>query len=118
MKLQQSRYEQQVSSEQCTTLEYTVCTKRSSELLQLQTSVLLADIPIPDYEQIIRLDMRDYISNKLFGCMREELLTCPVIINVTLLPGYPAGLTLSDNLTTCSCYHVLSDNHKMMSFSL
>ena len=39
-----------------------------------------------------------------------ELLTTPIFINITLLPGCPPGLTLNHDETTCSCYPVLANN--------
>ena len=39
-----------------------------------------------------------------------DLLTAPIFINITLLPGCPPGLTINHDETACSCYPVLANN--------
>ena len=125
--LGQSENNQPVNDgENCTILEYTVSTKYNSEVLQLQTSVLPVTIDVnkksDDFQKQERVninnDILDYTSHDN-GCLRKELLTTPVFINITLLPGCPPGLILSqcshdtkyiDSCTTCNCYSVLANN--------
>ena len=54
----------------------------------------------------------DYNSHGNAGCLIEDLLTMPVFVNVTLLPGCPPGLTLSHDFTKCSCSPVLPNHFK------
>ena len=117
--LERSQYNQQVSdSEMCTTLEYTIYSNHDEELLQLHTSVLpvsgsinkdTTKNAISKYKGRIRHPIADYISHDN-GCLRQALLSTPVFINVTLLPGCPPGLTLTHDHTTCSCYSVLAND--------
>ena len=98
------------NSEVCTNLVYRVLTKCGTEMLQLQASV----VPVPvkeehtlsEYKDIINHKIADYISHDN-GCLGNDLLTTPVFINITLLPGCPPGLTLTHDDTTCSCYPAL-----------
>ena len=117
--LEKSQYNQPVdTSKMCTTLKYTIYSKHGKELLQLQTSVLPVSTfinkespksAITRYKKQIRVCIADYTSHDN-GCIRSALLTTPVFINVTLLPGCPPGLTLNHDGTTCSCYSVLANN--------
>ena len=106
--LEKSQDNQQVNhSELCTTLEYTVFTKREKELLQLQTSV----VPVPIFDKnMINETITDYFSYYDDGCLYEQLLTTPVFINITLLPGCPPGLTLNYEGNTCICYPALAND--------
>ena len=117
--LEKSQYNQPVdTSKMCTTLKYTVYSKHGKELLQLQTSVLPVSASINKestksaitrYKKLISTCIADYTSHDN-GCIQSALLTTPVFINVTLLPGCPPGLTLNHDGTTCSCYSVLANN--------
>ena len=117
--LEKSQYNQLLnSSEMCTTLKYTIYSKYGKELLQLQTSVFpdsasvnkeSTKSAINRYKKLISYCIADYTSHDN-GCLRQVLLTTPVFINVTLLPGCPLGLTLNHDGTTCSCYSVLANN--------
>ena len=117
--LEKSQYNQLVnSSEMCTTLKYIIYSKHDKELLQLQVSVLPVSATlnkestksvITTYKKLISIYIADYTSHDN-GCLRQVLLTTPVFINITLLPGCPPGLTLDHNGTTCSCYSVLANN--------
>ena len=119
-KLEQSQYNQLVNSSQtCTSLNYTIYTKDDNVLLQLQTSAL----PVPvyvnkdninyyvsKYKTLINNSINLYNKHGQFGCIDEELLTTPIFIGVTLLPGCPPGLTLRDDATRCCCYSILATN--------
>ena len=117
--LEKSQYSQLVnSSEMCTTLKYIIYSKHGKELLQLQTSVLpvsvsvnkeLTKSAITVYKKLISYCIADYTLRDN-GCLHPMLLTTPVFINVTSLPGCPPGLTLNHDGTTCSCYSVLANN--------
>ena len=52
----------------------------------------------------------DSYSYNQSGCITSDLLTTPIFINITLLPGCLPGLTLNHDETTCSCYPVLANN--------
>ena len=59
---------------------------------------------------IINDEISLYFWHNQSGCIQSELLTTPIFINITLLPGCPPGLTLNHDETTCSCYPVLANN--------
>ena len=111
-RLEKSQYHQPAStSERCSSFKYTVYSKQGNELLLLQISALPALIgDIHWYKNTISSQILDYTSHNQHGCIQEELLTTPVFVNVTLLPGCPSGLTLNDDRTTCSCSSVLAND--------
>ena len=106
------------TSEECTALNYTVSTEGDEKVLHLLTSLTPVYLygsnetikhRISQYMNAISDCIHDYTSDKQFGCICEKLLTTPIFITVTLLPGCPPGLTLRDNPAKCSCYSVLND---------
>ena len=116
--LKQSQYEQITNVDgHCSTLNYTVYTSSATKMLQLRTTgtsqfALYGDRKTlvnrrSQYVESLEVCLRDYNSHNGTGCLGESLLTSPVFINVTLLPGCPPGLTLTVNNTTCSCFSVL-----------
>ena len=68
------------------------------------------DHDIFNYENKIKEQIAEYVSHNQSGCIGPELLTTPIFINITLLPGCPPGLTLNHDRTICSCYPVLASN--------
>ena len=119
--LNQSQYEQIMNTNgKCSTVNYTVYTKSNSKLLHLHTSETSRYYLYGDrrtlshrktqYIEKLQSCLSDYNSHDRFGCLCRELLTSPIFINVTLLPGCSPGLTLNNDLTTCSCYSVLPDS--------
>ena len=109
-KLTTFQYRQIVNNtENCSTLSYAVYTENIYEQLLISTSDLtLQKFDINQRLQRIRDDIHNY-DNK-FGCLGGSLLTTPVTINVTLLPGCPPGFTLRGNPPGCGCYLVLSND--------
>ena len=108
-----------IDSEKCVPFSYTVYSKRDYELLLLQTSSLpvsavisneSTEYDIFNYENGIQSLISIYFSHNQSGCIDTDLLTTPIFINITLLPGCPPGLTLNHDETTCSCYPVLANN--------
>ena len=106
-------------SKKCISFSYTVHSKHDYELLLLQTSSLPVsgyisneskEYDIFRYENIIKNQISDYNTQAQSGCIHTDLLTTPIFINITLLPGCPLGLTLNLDETTCSCYPVLANN--------
>ena len=108
--LEKLQYSRLISNtERCYPLDYTIYSKRSNELLLLQTSLLQGTAyDIYTYKDETKGAIPDYVSHNQFGCLQYDLLTTPVFINVTFIPGCPAGLTLNNNTATCSCYPVLA----------
>ena len=107
--LKQDKLQQVIDSEKCTCLNYTVYSKRDYELLLLQTSSLPVSATISN-ESTEHGQISIYVSHNQSGCIDIDLLTTPILINITLLPGCPPGLTLNHYETTCSCYPVLANN--------
>ena len=110
-----------IYSAKCVPFNYTArsYSKHDYELLLLQTSSLPVSAYISNesnehdflkYKYEIRKQIFDYFSHNQLGCIDTDLLTTPVFINITLLPGCPPGLTLNHDETTCSCYPVLANN--------
>ena len=117
-RLEESQHSQPVSNgEKCSTVKYTIHSKQDEEHLLLQTSGLPAAAYVVNntfefdgYKSKIDAEILNYKTHDQFGCIDEDLLTTPVFVNVTLLPGCPPGLTLNNNHTTCSCYSILANN--------
>ena len=108
-----------IDSEKCVPFSYTVHSKFDYALLLLQTSSLPVsgyisneskEYDIFRYENIIKNQISDYNSHNQSGCIEADILTTPIFINITLLPGCPPGMTLNHDETTCSCYPVLANN--------
>ena len=108
-----------IDSERCVPFNYTAYSKRDCELLLLQTSSLpvsgyvsneSTQQDIFSYKSRINVEISTYLLYNQSGCILPELLTTPIFINITLLPGCPPGLTLNRDETTCSCYPVLANN--------
>ena len=107
-----------IGSKNCIPFNYTVYSKRDYELLLLQTSSLpvsgyinneSTDYDIFSYKERLNSLISHYLCNQS-GCILSNLLTTPIFINITLLPGCPPGLILNHDETTCSCYPVLANN--------
>ena len=111
-RLQQFQYDQLVKTEKCSTLNYTVYTKQNAGIMLYLT--IQGHIHNPEeltfYKDILRGLISYYRSNDQFGCVMFDLLTTPIFINVTLLPGCPPGLTLIGDPPGCGCYLVLTTN--------
>ena len=84
-------------------------TMHNVEVLQLQTSVVPMPINLVTYKDAINYYLPDYISHDN-GCLDDKLQTTLILVNISLLPGCPPGLTLTHDQTTCSCYPVLANN--------
>ena len=109
------------NSEKCFPFNYTVYSKHDYELLLLQTSFLPVSAYVSSkstkgdifkYEDTIKGQIADYASHNQFGCINQALLSTPIFINITLLPGCPPGLTLNHIGTECSCYPALFDDFR------
>ena len=109
-----------IHSERCFSFNYNIAasSKHNYQLLLLQTSYMPTSVHISyestmhdfyKYKDTIEHQISDYVSNNQHGCIGPDLLTTPIFINITLLPGCPPGLTLNNNTTECSCYSVLSN---------
>ena len=114
----QNKLQPVTDSEKCAPINYIIYSKRDYELLVLHSSFLpvfyyinnkLTKYAIFAYENVIKHDISIYVSHNQSGCIKGELPTVPILINITLLPGCPPGLTLNHE-TTCSCYPVLANN--------
>ena len=108
-----------INSERCVPFNYTVSSKRDYELLLLQTSSLPVTAYISNestqqdifnYKIFVNVGISHYFLHNQSGCIENDLLTTPIFINITLLPGCPPGLTLNHNETACSCCSVLVNN--------
>ena len=101
-------------STKCVLFNYTVYSKQDYKYLLLQASSLPATGYISNendtFQDIIKDEISEYVSHNQSGCLEPELLTTPIFINITLLPGCPLGLTLSHDETACSCYPVMTNN--------
>ena len=116
----QDKLQQVMDSNKCAPINYTVYSKRDYEILLLQTSSLPVSAIISNesteynifyYENyFIKERISNCVSHNHHGCIDIDLLATPVLINITLLPGCPRGLTLNHDETTCSCYPVLANN--------
>ena len=108
-----------INSEKCVPFSYTVYSKSDYEFLLLQTSSLpvsayfsneSTEHDIINYENRIKNQIFHYISHNQHGCIMIDLLTTPVFINITILPGCPPGLTLNHDKSICICFLLLANN--------
>ena len=107
------------NTKRCVPFNYIPYSKSDYELLLLQTSSLPVSGYIsnastkPDlfnYQLRIKNQIHVFYLHNQSGCIKPDLLTTPIFINIILLPGCPPGLTLTHDKTTCSCYSVLDNN--------
>ena len=113
------KLQQITNSRKCTSFNYTVYSKSDYEVLLLQTSSLPVSAYISNestqqdifsYKRFTNSLISDTYSHNQSGCITSDLLTTPIFISITLLPGCPPGLTLNHDETACSCYPVLANN--------
>ena len=112
----QDKLQQIINSKKCTSLNYTVYSKRDYEVVLLQTSSLPVSTYITNestdhdiifsYKYFTNSLISEYYSHNQSGCIISDLLTTPIFIkfNIMLLPGCPPGLTLNHYETACTCY--------------
>ena len=119
-RLEKSEYSQQANnSKVCSSLSYTVYSKRDDQVLLLKPSILPVSVHVGNrflrrniamQKAHINQQISYYKSYDQHGCINEDLLTTPVFVNVSLLQGCPPGLILNLDHTECSCYNVLANN--------
>ena len=106
--LYRDQYHQWIgNSKQCSVANYTVYSTNKYEILYLQTTATVVNTYGDES------DINTSVSTYNYGqhsCLNSNLLTTPVFINVTLLPGCPPGFTLQDHPHGCNCYPILKDN--------
>ena len=80
------------------------------EALSLHTSSV--DVAYSFGKQRVKQLIQQY-DDSHNTCIAIDLLTAPVLVNITLLAGCPLGFTLIlvDQLYGCNCYPVLQNNH-------
>ena len=109
--LHPSQYHQLIrNSNQCSNLNYTVYSTERYEILHLQTTT--EAVNVYGNESGINTSILKYNYDQ-HTCLDENLLTTPVFINITLVPGCPPGFTFANDeqLHGCNCYPVLNDSH-------
>ena len=103
--LDDDQYHQWIEiSRQCSNLIYTIY---SANELYLQTST--NTVSSSSEKSSISDSISEYKHNQ-DGCLKPNLLTTPVFINITLLSGCPPGFSLNDWRQGCSCYPILQTN--------
>ena len=105
-KLYHYQYHQWFGNSHCSNMTYTIISINSYEILYLQT--LNAISTFGDQGKIGKL-IDTYNSNSRHGCLDPDLLTTPVFVNISILPGCPQGFRF-DKKFGCSCFQVLSDD--------
>ena len=107
-KLDRDQYHQWIkSSKQCSNITYTVHSSKEYEIFYLQTTFSVNNYSYG--EGVIKSSISRYNMNQ-HGCLSRTLVTTPVFINVSFLPGCPPGFTRRDQMYGCNCYSVLKTN--------
>lgn len=104
--METDQWNQWIKDAKCSHLRYTVYSKNQYEILYLQS----AKNSVTTYGNISSINTSiSYFLNTT--CIRDNLLTTPVFINITILPC-PPGFYLPENQShpRCDCYPVLIRN--------
>ena len=99
---------------QCSNISYTLYSSNTGEslheALSLHTSSV--DVAYSFGKRKVKGMIQQY-EDSHHRCINIDLLTAPVLVNITLLAGCPPGFTLIlvNQLYGCNCYPVLQNNH-------
>ena len=99
---------------QCSNISYSLYTSNTGESLHEALSLHTSSVDVAySFGKRKVKQMIQYYENSHHTCINIELLTAPVLVNITLLAGCPPGFTLIlvDQLYGCNCYPVLQNNH-------
>ena len=100
-------HHQWLNSPQCSNVTYTIISRNKREILYLQTTTNVVST-YGDKCLITNL-IETYNSNDLYGCLDTNLLTTPVYVNASILPGCPTGLWFDEH-NGCTCFQILNIN--------
>ena len=100
-------YHQWLNSMQCSNVTYTIVSRNKCEILYLQTTTNV--VSTYGDKHIITNLIETYNSNDPYGCLDTHLLTTPVYVNVSILPGCPPGLRFDEH-NGCTCFQILTIN--------
>ena len=104
---------------QCSNISYSLYSSNTGEslheALSLHTSSV--DIAYSFGKRKVTKTIQLY-EDSHHTCIDIDLLTAPVLVNITLLAGCPPGFTLIlvNQLYGCNCYPVLQNNHNFECF--
>ena len=104
--MESDQWNQWIKDAKCLYLSYTVYSKSQYEILYLQS----AKKSVTTYRNVSSINNPiSYFLNTT--CIRDNLLTTPVFINITILPC-PPGFYLPENQSHphCDCYPILIRN--------
>ena len=103
-RLHEYQYHQWLGSTQCSNVTYTIISNNDNENLYLQTLTNVVN-KIGNMHVLNDL-IKIYGSNDNFGCLDQKLLTTPVYVNVSIIPGCPQGFSY-DEYFGCTCFQIL-----------
>ena len=105
-KLDQHQYHQWLSGTQCSNVTYTIISTNEYENLYLQTTNVVTTYGDKEF---IHHSITTYNSHDHHGCLDPNLLTTPVYVHVSILPGCPPGFRYDQHFG-CTCFQVLNTN--------
>ena len=99
---------------QCSNISYSLYSSNTGESLHEALSLHTSSVDVAysfGKQRVTQLIQQYEYSHRT--CIAIDLLTAPVLVNITLLAGCPLGFTLIlvDRLYGCNCYPVLKNNH-------
>ncbi len=100
---------------QCSNISYSLYSSKTGEslyeALSLHTSSV--DVTFSFSKEKVKQMIQRYESIYHHVCIDIDLLTAPVLVNISLLAGCPPGFTLIlvDQFYGCNCYPILQNNH-------
>ena len=97
-------YHQWLSKIHCSNVTYTIISTNKHENLYLQTTTNLVNTY--GKKGLIRNLIVTYNSHGHHGCLDPDLLTTPVYVTVSILPGCPPGFRF-DKHKGCTCFRIL-----------
>ena len=107
-KLDQSQYHQWLnfSKPQCSNMTYTIISTNENESMYLQTTNVVRTYGNKDYINVL---IRRYHTYSNRGCLNPNLLSTPVYVNISILPGCPPGFRFDEDIG-CTCFQILNIN--------
>ena len=101
------RYNYWLRKTQCSNVTYTIFSTNEIENLYLKTTTNNSIVSTYGNKGSIINSIETYNSHGHHGCLDQYLLTTPVYVTVSILPGCPPGFRFDED-TGCSCFQIVS----------
>ena len=103
-RLREYQYHQWISSTRCSNVTYTITSKNDNENLYLQTTTNV--VRKVGNTHVLNDLIKTYGSNDNYGCLDQKLLTTPVYVNISIIPGCPQGFRYDEHFE-CTCFQII-----------